>query len=854
MSSITHPVSYFLDKYAETYGSQGIEKDGRNYRLWCPIHGGRSLIVGEGSDGRLLIDCKQCKEPGSGYKKAILDEMGLTWAELAPTATGTTKAKKAPAKTKKKAPARVAREPEEPASLQRLSEKTGLSVDFLRSLGVWDFNNVVQIRYTNPDGSPAVRQRLRRTMNGGNRFAWLGDRKEGDPIPYVTDWEKLKGDVFAVEGESDTWTLHQYGAPALGITGTDGAAHLSKEHLTNVERIFIVQERDHGGPRFVQSVTDRLRNLQWDGNAYVVHPWEGAKDINDMHTQGHNVAQWAREAIEAAEQIDISPGMLAIPKGWEVGEKATYTVKGKEEQERTKAFNGVAYISDILTPVEPDQPEKLRLKFKRRGQWKEVTALAADVFTKSQLQKMRNNGLPVTSENAGKVVRWLDDYFSLNEEEIPETPYITRFGWVDDECKVFALADSDNVRVEVDPMTKRFFTPKGTLSEWLEIVKPLRGDDMSNYLGRAAMNASLGAPLMKKLRLRPFIMHSWTTTRGGKTAGLRVAQSVWADPIHTLLDFNDTVVAIEADATIRPHLPLCINELQLAANDDRKKDLLVYMIEGGKGRGRGRTDGTKNQPGLWHTLALTTGEEPLSRSNSFGGFNTRVVEITAARVIDNDEYAKRLHIDLQRCYGTAGPAFIQQAIQAEEQEPGYLQGVWDRFYAQLMGEKGDLIEEHYRAAIFLTMTDYLSGMWIFGEKEQKAEAKAAQFGDLLLRDLKAEVKEDEFTAAYKYLFDVVTSNGSRFYNPLDEEREIRDYWGFQEEYKGKKTIFISPSHFERIMRDGGFNHAKHMKEWARREWCISTEEGGKTRQTIKRMAPYGNSRTRFIGVYFDQAI
>ena len=76
----------------------------------------------------------------------------------------------------------------------------------------------------------------------------------------------------------------------------------------------------------------------------------------------------------------------------------------------------------------------------------------------------------------------------------------------------------------------------------------------------------------------PFFVHLWGGTEVGKTVGLMLAASVWANPevgryIHT---FNSTAVGREKSAAFVNSLPLILDELQIVA--DRKtfdKDIML---------------------------------------------------------------------------------------------------------------------------------------------------------------------------------------------------------------------------------------------------------------------------------------
>lgn len=355
------PIARFIEAY-QNWGGGSVEREGRSYRLTCPLHGGRSLIVSERSDGSVLINCMG-GEGCNSRKQEIIRALGLRWSDLF---EGEQVAGQRPATIHplpKRPKQRTEPEQATPATVENLAEKTGLPVEYLRSLGVinyrWNTRPVVQIRYTNPDKSPAARQRIRRAMNGGNRFAWMGSSEDGEPIPYTTDWDRIKGDVFLVEGESDVWTLAYHGYSALGVTGAEAAGQLQKEHLEKVERLFVVRERDEGGRKFVSRIEKRLEELDFKGRAFVVDPDPGTKDVNEIHKADpdEGILGWAEEALHAngLEELNPPPFQLMTisnvlnqpPLNWMVEEilpeKSLSMIYGPPEQFKTFVALDLAY-------------------------------------------------------------------------------------------------------------------------------------------------------------------------------------------------------------------------------------------------------------------------------------------------------------------------------------------------------------------------------------------------------------------------------------------------------------------------------------------------------------------------------
>src|SRR5690606_17936323 len=103
---------------------------------------------------------------------------------------------------------------------------------------------------------------------------------------------------------------------------------------------------------------------------------------------------------------------------------------------------------------------------------------------------------------------------------------------------------------------------------------------------------------------------------------------------------------------------------------DKQKfvESLVYLLGLGKGKARGAKGGGLQNFTFWRTIALTTGEEPLSTDSSTAGIKTRSLELYGVP-IPNEKLAAQIHQGIDRNYGVAGPVFIKQALAELENDP-----------------------------------------------------------------------------------------------------------------------------------------------------------------------------------------
>ena len=133
--------------------------------------------------------------------------------------------------------------------------------------------------------------------------------------------------LLLVEGESDAWTAWLHKIAALGVPGADMVGKIAKSYVDPFTKILIWQEPDNGGQTFVKGVSQRLAELGYGGEVYVIqdiqHNGQPIKDLNELHKKILRENNGDFEATKAAfkeiwQQIlsnSIQPvDLSAIPK------------------------------------------------------------------------------------------------------------------------------------------------------------------------------------------------------------------------------------------------------------------------------------------------------------------------------------------------------------------------------------------------------------------------------------------------------------------------------------------------------------------------------------------------------------
>jgi len=217
-------------------------------------------------------------------------------------------------------------------TLEAYATAKGLEPDFLRSLGVTDFNLLgspsLRIPYLAEDGTELA-TRFRIALHGDNRFRW---KRGSRPVLYGINrlaHARELGYAVLVEGESDCHVAWSHALPAVGVPG---ASNFREERdaplFDDIPDIFVVVEPDQGGAALVGAIArsalrDRVHLVRLDGH----------KDLAELHLAGPT------EFVTRWEEARAS----AVPLTWELVRQAC-----QRREQAASAAEVLIRESDIL--------------------------------------------------------------------------------------------------------------------------------------------------------------------------------------------------------------------------------------------------------------------------------------------------------------------------------------------------------------------------------------------------------------------------------------------------------------------------------------------------------------------------
>ena len=734
-----------------------------------------------------------------------------------------------------------------------------------------DGSQYLKMPYFNEENTtPIFRKRY-----GDKEFRWSWG-SSGKLILYG-DWRlpelRKTGWAVLVEGESDTQTLWYLKVPALGVPGASNFNARMVPKLQDL-KLYIHQEPDQGGQTFLAKICRILQESEFVGEVYT---WSckqyGVKDPSELYLKegAEKATEKIQKAIKRAQKIDLddissaipeaikgAPVNLRQPEGWIYSEKGISHIDEKKAIPTTVCRTPII-LTQRLKSMETGE-EKIEIAFKRDGQWSRAIYPRSTVFTSRNITALADLGCTITSENAKQVVSFLAALEAENIDIIQKADSTSTFGW---QTKGrFLPGHGDDIVLDIEPSLRGWaaaYHAAGTFEGWVDTMQPHRSRDKFRFI----LAASFAAPLLRILQQRIFFVYNWGGSKGGKTAALKAALSAWGDPERLMVNFNATQVALERMAGFYNDLPLGIDERQLAGQKQENLEKIVYMIASGTGRARGSKGGGLQALNTWRTVALATGEEPLSTDTTQTGVSTRVLEIYGGP-FDDEKSASLMHQQAPVNCGWAGPEFITRLLETDERTiTDQYEKMVEEIYAAANGTSG----AHIAGISAVALADAIIDTWIFregkaeqngqncdqeaencyqnGEKRKKALEirkesweRAVQMAKAIIQEQLTAGVSDVNENATQFIVDWILSNRAQF-----GDKAIGTCLGFISSMQDKAYIF--PSLLNQALTKAGYSPRKTMKYLADKKIITSTPKanGGKE-YCIRKW--FDNRTSRFI--------
>ncbi len=463
--------------------------------------------------------------------------------------------------------------------------------------------------------------------------------------------------------------------------------------------------------------------------------------------------------------------------------------------------------------------EKTEIAYYRRHVWNTTIADSHTLSVAGKIVELSAQGLNINSENAKDIVKYLSTVNSLNDDKLGEEHSVGRLGWIGGKNARFEHFSpyEDNLRFDGDVCYQHMYKTvreHGSFDKWLDVAREGRE---CNLITRLMLDASFASVLIEPLGAQPFFVHAWGFSGTGKTVGLMLAASVWADPdsrSEFIKNFNSTGVGQEMIAGFLNSLPFCIDELQVI-KDKRDFDQTIYILTEGSGKTRGARSGGTQKTITWSNAIISTGEMPITSAASGGGAMNRVINLSCQKTKLFDD-GHRCSGELRENYGFAGRKFVEMLKKEGFDRAKEIQG---EYLQQLNSTKDGTTEKQALSASLLLTADKLVTEMFF---EGDTPLNAWDIAPMLITRQEADVN----VRCYDWLCGEITANSIRFENSTEDNKG--EIWG---KIDGNVCYFITKKLQDRI-QDAGFNYTS-FKQWLRQNDKLLLQQPGRDAYRVR---------------------
>lgn len=518
---------------------------------------------------------------------------------------------------------------------------------------------------TKRDGTPKVAKYDQATSHGS--LTYFTPRASAAGC-YVDVGQTL----FWTEGEKKALVFDQMGLVCVGLTGVwnwtdsthrdEAGDRLDPRIAANVSiagrHHVIVYDADSRTNDDVMRAAGRLCGILTAMGAlsikFVCPLSLETKGIDDYYkAHGDDITRQLLASAETIEPIDPKepltklrtikhmreaplPMDMRLPQGYAIERDGALWKVGDDKLGDVKIARSPIVLSRYLDDYYTHEG-RVDVCFERDERWVTIcVARKTIVDSRSMVAELSSFGAPVTSNNAARLVDWIDELERVNVGRVPRIACVSKTGWhtIDGhqtfviDAPVFATSNTDHPPLDVDTRgdRKKLFGSLKSSGNVEKHLTALKRAWEADPIAAVMICGALAAPLLQHLNAPNFAIHLPGDSSRGKTTMLKIAASVYGDPNdnHWVAPWATTVGA-ELRAAVLNDLPNCYDEV--GTSDAQQIERSIYMLVNGGGKPRGQRDLTMRETPSWRTIVLSTGERELATSESATGAQIRVIQM-----------------------------------------------------------------------------------------------------------------------------------------------------------------------------------------------------------------------------------
>ena len=549
------------------------------------------------------------------------------------------------------------------------------------------------------------------------------------------------------------------------------------------------------------------------------------------------------EAQPVCELLPGAPvsGEITVPSGWELDEDGLH-------QDSNHIVPSPIVVTQRYKDI-ADGTEHVELAWLRDGVWQKQIVARRNIADARAIVALADVGLPVTSENARHVVRYLADFEAQNLPHLQPARVSAHMGWLgrDGEFGFLwgqeLLTERSEAETQVafrgadvgDDQIAQGYCSAGSLPGWKSAV----GDVAQYPRALLGVYAALTPPLLQILSAPNFIVDWAFSTSTGKTTTLRLGASCWGNPderstASTLWAWDATRVWIERVSACLNGLPLILDDTKRARKTGDISQTL-YDVASGRGRGRGSAGGLRHS-GSWSTVLLSSGEASVTDFSQDGGTRARTIQLWGPPFGPPNEQTGPVVESVNRAvrenYGHAGPELVRYLLDNRNR--------WEKWRAEYHRTQAALAERASSDAVAGRISGYLAALCIAAKLAHEALELPWSYSDPIDHIYDEVIAEggdaDRAATALSHVMSYARAHEHAFYGrhlkyegkPHPAGAGWVGYWKAEENWD---SIGFHPHRLRAIIEEGRFDAEAMLRVWRDREWLIVGKD--RKRNTMK---------------------
>ena len=645
--------------------------------------------------------------------------------------------------------------------------------------------------------------------------------------------------IFIVEGEIDCMSIWQASKfPCVALGGASVKKYLPELQKISSKKFIVMLDNDDTGKAKSKDAVYQLFKIGHKATAVTLS--DQYKDANEflqadpdgLSKRLTEIYQFVQDnpSDEPFEEKTFSSRQTtkqiisSCPIDLEVPADFVFTKNGILGQKGYICLNPIVITKDFIERIGNTDFHKYELAHLENGKWIREIVDPTTFASSRKITDLVQYGIKVVPTNAKFLANFL--VTMSNDEKIPRVRTYSQTGWIDEDCENFIYPPDGNLNGEnwqfkpsADFEFVKAFTQKGDRDKFKSLLE--RALNSSVY-SRAVIFSAIAAPALKIVSSRNFTTHLWGRSGGGKTAIIKLATAIFGNPNILMSTFNGTQNAIGEKAALLNDFPFAVDEFQLS-DKITKQDMnkFIYGIE--KGETKLRLNKNSDQKPIKHfrTVAITTGEQPITKSHSEQGALARVISISANKIIPDDKLSREIHLQSVKNYGFFGREWIEYLCRADVQKN--FVDEYEEIYSELDEIKSIVEHSPLPAHKQFVLLIFLAGKYFckhFGLlQDVDLEENIANDIEKLLLEMPSSSEITDTQRALNMLEDFVSSHDKAFSEEYsDYETGIYKETGYAAPVRfgviRKKYVAFYRTELEKILNDAGFSADKIIKEFA----------------------------------------